>query len=169
MALDTSLKVSLSAKMTSALDLMNISGDLNPSSWSITLSNGTGAGQSDLVWSDKRQIAASGSEDLDLSGSLPGPLGGTMAFARIKMLAVKALNTNTNNVILGGAAATQWVGPFGAATHTTSIRPGGLFVVGCSDLTGWPVVGGASDFLKVANSGAGTVVDYEIVIIGASA
>jgi hypothetical protein len=38
-----------------------------------------------------------------------------------------------------------------------------------TEATAWPVTGGTGDLLKVTNSAGGTSVDYEIVVIGASA
>ena len=69
---------------------------------------------------------------------------------------------------LGGAAATQWQGPFGAVTHTIAVRPGGWFGIACVDATAWPAAAG-TDFLRIANSGAGTDVTYTIILLGSSA
>jgi hypothetical protein len=165
---DIFMGVSLRATMNESLDLKSRTSAL-AFTRSLALANGTGANQVDKVWDDIRQIAISGTDDLDLSGVLVDAFGATLTFARIKGLFVAADAANTNNVVIGGAAATQWVGPFGAATHTIAVRPGGFFAIACSDTTGWPVVGAASDLLRIANSGAGTVVNYSIVVLGASA
>jgi hypothetical protein len=165
---DIFMGLSVRATMQETLDLKARQAAL-AFSRSLSLVNGVGAGQGDKVWDDIRTIAASGTDDLDLSGSLTDAFGATATFARVKGLFVSADAGNTNNVVVGGAAATQWVGPFGAATHTVAVRPGGWFGIACSDATGWPVVNAASDLLRIANSGAGTGVTYSIVILGASA
>jgi hypothetical protein len=135
----------------------------------LNLDTGTGAGQADKVYVDTNTLGASGTVDIDLAGSLTDALGAALTFVRVKGIFLRAAVGNTNNVVLGGAAATQFVGPFGAAAHTIAVRPGGFFGIMSQDATGWAVGAGASDFLRVANSAAGTSVTYDILIIGASA
>lgn len=165
---DIFMGLSVRAAMAESLDLKNRQSAL-AFSRSLSLLNGVGASQVDKVWDDIRTIAISGTDDIDLSGSLTDAFGAALSFARVKGLFVAADAGNTNNVVVGAAAATQWVGPFGAATHTVAVRPGGFFGIACADATGWPVVNAASDLLRIANSGAGTAVTYSIVILGASA
>jgi len=73
-------------------------------------------------------------------------------------------------VIVGAAAGTQWAALLGT-TGTVTLRPGAFFCMaaGAADATGYVCAAGATDLLKIANSGAGTAVVYDIVIIGASA
>jgi len=63
-----------------------------------------------------------------------------------------------------------WVTLLGA-THTLTLRPGAFVAVGtgAADATGYAVTATTADLLKIANSGAGTSVTYDIHIIGASA
>ena len=136
---------------------------------SIALASGTGANQADKVFVDTRTIGASGNDDLDLAGVLVDGLGVVITFARIKAILVMAADANTNNVIMGAAAATVFFGPFGANTHTCHARPGGIIAFACKDATGWPVGAGATDLLRFTNSAGGTTVDYTIVIVGSSA
>jgi hypothetical protein len=127
--------------------------------------NGTGDFQASKVFSDTRQLAASTSEDLDLAGSLAGPLGAAVVFATVKAILVKAAAGNTNNVVVGGASANQFVGPFGDAADTIAVKPGGTLLL-TAPKTGWTVGAGTADLLKIGNSGAGSVVNYDIVILG---
>lgn len=167
MPLTTNIKVDLTANETGSLDLAQRSAN-HSLSFAKQLVSGTGNGQADVIWSDTRTLAASANEDLDLAGTLAGAFGNSV-FVRVKALIVTADAGNTNNVVVGGAAATQWVGPFGAATHTLAIQPGNGFCITASGATGWAVGAGASDLLRIANSGAGTPVTYSIVVVGASA
>lgn len=128
---------------------------------------GTANGQADRVFTDTRTLAASASEDLDLAGALADPLGGTAVFAEIVAMEIRAAAGNTNNVVIGNADANAWVGPLGA-TGTFAVPPGGV-VVFHHPGAGWPVVAGTGDLLQVENSGSGTGVTYDIVIIGRSA
>lgn len=165
---DIFMGLTVRAAMAESLDLKSRQSAL-AFTRSLSMVNGTGAGQADKVWDDIRTIAISGTDDLDLAGVLTDAFGATLTFARVKGLFVAADAGNTNNVVVGGAAGTQWVGPFGAAAQTVAVRPGGWFGICCADATGWPVVGAASDLLRIANSGAGTAVTYSIVILGSSA
>lgn len=131
------------------------------------VANGTGASQANAVYVDDFSIAASGTSDIDLSGSLVDPNGNTIVFTAVKEIYVKADSTNTNNVVVGGAAATQFVGPFGGVTHTIAVKPGGFFHV-CEGYSaaGWAVAAGSTDLLRLTNSAAGTAVTGTIVVVG---
>lgn len=132
-------------------------------------SSGAGASQIDRLFAAQRTIAISGTDDLDLTGTtLQDILNQNLALVRVKLIAVYAATGNTNNVVVGAAAATQFVGPFGAATHTIAVQPGGSFIVLSPTAAGWPVAAGSTDLLRVANGGAGTTVTYDIIIGGSS-
>lgn len=134
------------------------------------LESGTGAGKADIRFTDTRTLVASATEDLDLAGVLTDSFGATLTFARIKGLVIAASAANTNNVIVGGAAANAWASLLGAA-GTLTLRPGAsvALLTGAADATGYAVTPGTADLLKIANSGAGTSVSYDLVVIGASA
>lgn len=135
----------------------------------VNLDSGVGLNAADRIYVDSNTLGASATLDIDLAGSLTDALGAALTFARVKAIFLRAAVGNTNNVVLGGAAATQFVGPFGAAAHTMAVKPGGFLANIAPDATGWVVGAGATDLLRVANSGAGTGVSYDIMIIGASA
>lgn len=132
----------------------------------VQIQPGTGAlGVADLLFADTRQIAASGNESLDLAGVLTGPIGGApIAAAEVVALYIEADADNVNSVVVGGGA-NAFVGPLGAA-GTLTLKPGewGFF----SSITGWPVVAATADLLRVANGGAGTPVDYTVIVIARS-
>ncbi|MEU6222245.1 hypothetical protein [Streptomyces sp. NPDC047042] len=160
--------VSASGELTSALDL----GTGRASqilARRMTLGSGTGAGKADRIWSDRRTLAASATEDLDLAGVLLDAFGAAVTFARIKGLIIAAAAGNTNNVVVGAAASAPWITLLGA-THTLTLRPGAFVAVGtgAADAIGYAVTATTADLLKVANSAAGTPVTYDIHIIGAS-
>ena len=94
--------------------------------------------------------------------------GNTITFVRVKGLLVVAAAANTNNVVVGAAAGSPWVGMLNS-TGTITLPPGYWHAGGGSGAGGWPVVATTGDLLKIANSGAGTSVTYDIVIVGASA
>lgn len=130
---------------------------------------GAGASQMDRLFAAQRTIAASGTDDLDLTGTaLQDILGQNLALARVKLIAVYAATGNTNNVVVGAAASNQFVGPFGAATHTLAVQPGGSLLLLSPTAAGWPVTAATADLLRIANSGAGTSVTYDVIIGGSS-
>jgi hypothetical protein len=167
MALSTTIKVDLIATLLKALDLGSATLPLSKQV-SIALASGTGANQADKIWHDQRTIAASGTDSLDLAGVLTDALGDALTFARIKAVLVVAAGANTNNVNVTRPAA-NGAPLFLAAGDGIPVRPGGCFLWVASDAAGVVVTAGTGDLLDIVNSGGGTSVVYDIVIIGASA
>ncbi len=132
----------------------------------VQIEAGTGAvGKADLLYSATRTIAASGNDPLDLAGVLVGPLGGAaIAAAEVVAIYIEAAAANTNDVLMGGGA-TPFVGPIGAA-GILALKPGEFALF--TSTQGWPVTPATADLLRIANSGAGTGVDYTIIVIARS-
>lgn len=159
------IRVLFSGALTDAQDFANPSVNW-AEAWEQAFANGAGAAAAERCFLDERTIAASGSEELNLNdGSLVDPLGGTLAFTGIKAIALQAAAANTNNVVVGNASATQFLGPLGAAAHTYTITPGGVWVAHAPSAAGWPV-SGTVKLLKLANSGAGTGVTFRLGLLG---
>lgn len=169
MALSSKMLVAVAANLTSALDLGEAAAPV-ARNYTTSLTTGTAAGQADKIWHDQRTIAASGTDDLDLAGVLVDALGATVTFARVKGIVVAAAAGNSNNVVVGNATTNAWSTLLGA-TGTVTVRPGGVVaaITGAADATGYAVTAGTGDILRVANSGAGTSVTYDVIVIGASA
>lgn len=169
MPLNSALAMSASGTLSTALDLGTASFPMSLSN-AVSLTTGTTAGKADKAFSDRRTLAASGTEDLDLAGVLLDAFGAAITFARIKGILIKAATGNTNSVVVGAASSNQWATLLNT-TGTITLRPGGSFcaIAGAADATGWAVTAGTGDLLKVANSGAGTSVTYDIMLVGASA
>lgn len=157
----------LDAELTSPLDLTTPTAALSIAR-QLVLAQGTGAGQADMIWSDTVTIAISGTQAVDLAGTLAGPLGGTLTFAKIKMIVVAAATTNTNNVNVVSDATN---GPllFLAKGDGIAVKPGGLFVWFDPSAAGVPITAGSADLINLVNSGAGSTVTADVVIVGASA
>lgn len=134
-----------------------------------TWPTGTGASKADKIYTERVTLTASATETLDLAGSLVDALGAVCTFVAVKAIILVAAAGNTNDVVLGGAAATQFVGPLGDATDKVKVRPGGFLACIAPDATGWQVGAGSSDNLKIANGGGTTSVTFDLIIIGASA
>lgn len=130
------------------------------------ITNGTGAGQVNMCYQAERTLAASASEELDLSGGLTDAFGNTINFTNVKYMYILADENNTNNVLVGGAASNSFLF-LGNATDTISLHPGMHFSVGGTDnANGFAVTAGTGDLLKIANSAAGTSVTYRIILLG---
>lgn len=167
MSLSTTVTARVQATLSSALDLATASVPLDKLSRMVWTS-GTAAGQSDLVFHDQRTLTASSAEDLDLAGSLVGALGNTLTFAEIRLLLITASSANANAVVVSRPAA-NGVPLFSAASDAISIYPGGVFLWASPADGGVAVTAGTGDLIHIANSGAGTSVTYDVVIIGTSA
>lgn len=133
----------------------------------LSFADGTGASQADMVFADQRTVAASTTEDIDVvAGGLVDAFGNTFTLAELKVLMVCASSSNTNNVVVGGDANS--VPFFADATDIVNIKPGGCFQLADPSAGGYAVTADTGDIIQVANSGAGTGVTYDIVIVGSS-
>lgn len=168
MGVTSSLSMAASVLQTKAQDLTATEDSL-AFRRAVNLTSGTAAGQADRVFHDRRTLAASATEDLDLAGVLLDAFGAAITFVRIKGLFISAAAANSNNVVVG-AATSAWATLL-SATGTLTLRPGASIgaMAGPADATAYAVTGGTGDLLKVANSGAGSTVTYDVVIVGASA
>lgn len=156
----------LDSELTSPLDLTTPSSALKLAR-QLSFTEGAGAGAANMIWSDRRTIAASATDSLDLAGSLTGPFGTTLTFARIKMLLVLAATGNTNNVNVVRPASNGV--PLGlAAGDGFPVKPGGMFWWYDPSAAGVAVTAGTGDLLDLVNSAVGTSVTYDVVIVGAS-
>lgn len=168
MTLTTRLVAQVAAEQRNPLDLGSGSFPLAVRQV-VELANGVGAGQADRLWSDRRTLAASATDSLDLAGGLVDAFGAAITFARVRALYVAAAAGNTNTIRVGGAAANAWASWADAADNEIVLRPGGLLLLVAPDVTGYPVTAGTGDLLEVVNGSGGTTVTYDIVIVGASA
>lgn len=168
LTLTSKIVLMLDALLENTVGVADVKGNINRVHTQL-LASGVGLNQADRVFSETRTIAASGTFDLDLAGVLLDIFGSVITFARIKGIIVLPLVANTNNVVLGNHATAAFVGPFGAATHTLAVKPGGILALIMPDATGWAVTPTTADMLKFTNGGAGTGVTYDLIVIGASA
>lgn len=135
---------------------------------SVSLSNGTGAGQGDLMFADRRTVTDGATENLDLNGVLNDAFGNQIDALRVKAVVIKAADANTTDLTFGGGA-NAWATLFGA-TAAVTVRPGATVsaFAGSADAVAWTVTAGTGDNIQVVNA-AGADADYDIVIIAASA
>jgi hypothetical protein len=165
MALRATVYGGVRASLAGSADLGTPKFELDTGAVAKEFANGTSSGQVSKLFSDSRTLAASASESLDLSGALVDALGQATVFTVVKAIMVKAAAGNANNVVVGGAASNAFVGPFADATDKIAVPPGGMLLL-VHPGAGWTVTSGTGDLLQIANSGAGTSVDYDVVIAG---
>jgi hypothetical protein len=165
--LAASIALAIAGSYSNALDINSVNYPLNFGP-NYTFTDGSGAGQASKVFTDLRTLAASATEDLDLNGTtLLDAFGNAIAFTKIKGIIVVADAANTNDVVVGGAAANGFISPFGAATDKVKVRPGGMLVLVDPGAAGYAVTAATADLLRIGNGGAGTSVNYQIFLIGA--
>lgn len=132
----------------------------------ISYDDGTGDGQCNVVYAEERTLGNGATDSLDLSGvMLQTPLGTDLALTKVKAIAVYADPGNTDTIVIGGAGATAFMGPFGANTDTIALGPGGMVLLS-DPLGGWDVTATTADILKIVNSAAGAQAIYDIMIFG---
>lgn len=121
-------------------------------------------GKANILFSDQRTIAASSNENIDLSGALTDAFGASIVAAEVVAIFIKAAAANVNSVQVTRPASNGFIGPFLATGDGLAIKPGeyALFV----SKSGWAVTAATGDLLNIANSGAGSSVVYDIVIVG---
>ena len=130
----------------------------------LSLLAGTAAvNKANIMFSDTRTLAASANENLDLAGVLTDAFGGTIAAAEVVVIFVRAAAGNTNSVHVSRPASNGFAGPFLAASDGIAIKPGEWQLF--ASQSGWAVTAATGDLINVANSGAGTSVTYDVVII----
>jgi hypothetical protein len=137
--------------------------------WAAPLTTGTGASQADKMYTAQITLTASSGQDIDLAGVLSDPFAVAMTMVKLKAIAIRASTTNTNNVNLTRPAANgvPWLL---AAGDGIAIGPGGIFVAVNPGAAGLATVTPATgDLIRVDNSGAGTSVTFDIVLLGTSA
>jgi hypothetical protein len=165
-SLKTSMVFDLAATFSEALDLQTRQA---PAAFKRTFgwTDGAAVDKANLIWTDRRTLAASTTEDLDLTGGLTDAFGSAITFARIKALIIAASSGNANNVHVGGDAA-GLVGWVANNSDIVVVRPGGLLVWIAPDATAAAVTATTADVLQIANSAGSTSVTYDIALIGAA-
>jgi len=138
-----------------------------------SLANGTGADQADVLWHDERTVAATSNDDLDLT-NLSSPLfGSTVTFSLVTVKAILITNTETAPPAVlrvggAGAVAGAFGAPFAGDQDAVVEVPLDSGLLLSNKSSGWAVVNGSSDLLRIANPGAAAIT-YRIAILGTTA
>lgn len=163
MTLKTSVNLRVSTVLDNPLDLVTPAAP-QLTQYLLEMTSGAGLNQANAVWSDRRTVPASTTDSLDLKASLTDALGQAFTPARIKGLIVR--NRGAQDIQLTRPAA-NGVPLFAAAGDALIIPAGGVVVWFAPTAAGIVVTAGTGDLIDIVN-GAGSSVDYDITIIGAS-
>lgn len=162
MALDAQILLSILAHETSSGDISRTL-RATPASYSLSLSDGTGANQAQVVWSDSRMIDASTVDSLNFQ-SLSDDRG-AVSFSAIKLLYLR--NTHDSNPLTiqaGVNLANSWtyLGWSDEAVGETYLQPGTALMLANGSASGMLV--SSSDKMLYLQGTTNTT--YEIVLIG---
>lgn len=162
-SLKSRIEIHATATLTNTLDLAEASAPL------VALriqdfANGVGANQANVIWSDRRTLAASTTEDLDFAGGgLTDAFGVAVAPVKLRAVIISSATANTQNITLFGDAAAILL--LNTAATTVTLQPGAVYVYTAPATAGVAVTATTADIIQVAN-GAGTSVTYDIIVIG---
>ena len=162
MALSGAIRLALDTTMTSALDL-STSQDVLSLVFPLTITDGVGANQSNRHFSDRRALAASASEDVDLSGALTDAFGASLALTKVKAVIVINRSGNGAGISVRGAAS-NGVANFMPGAHV--LADGGAFATFDFTAAGWTVAPGTGDKITVTNLSGSVGATYDIYVIG---
>lgn len=158
-------RLTISGSLTGVVDNATLKQALADINETLELTPGTDTtSKANTLFSDQRTLAASGTEDLDLTGTLTNAFGAAIAQAEVVLIFIKAAAANVNNVQVTRPASNGFIGPFLAAGDGIVIKPGEWACL--QSKSGWAVTAGTGDLLTITNSGAGTGVTYDVLIVG---
>jgi hypothetical protein len=151
------------SELIDALDLSTVRDRLERK-YAIALGNGTGVNQANNLFHDRRTLAPSANENLDVAGVLTSGLGDTLGFTALKAIIIVAAASNTTTLTVSRPAS-NGVAFLAAASDAFILKPGGLFVLIDPSAAGIPVAAGTGDLINVSNI-AGASAEYDVIFIG---
>jgi hypothetical protein len=130
--------------------------------------DGVGAGQNDIVWSDRITLAGGATTVLTLSAGLLDVYGNVTNFVRVTGIALRNRETVAGTRILnfGPNAGRPYLWLFLAAANRAVIPPGGCYMQWDDNGTGVAIAPGANDRLDITNTDGVNAVTYDIVVVG---
>jgi hypothetical protein len=167
--LTAQIKASLNWLFQESLDLATVEDDAKLE-YDESLADGTADDQADKVWHDSRTLASGASDDLDLTALTNTIFGSTVTIDFVRIKAILIVNTATTageDLTVGGAAAQEWTAWVAAAGDKVRVPADSCLLI-TNKKTGWTVTDGASDTLRITNTGAGSIT-YKIAMLGTSA
>lgn len=169
--LATSAKLSTQITyLKTALDGSGIQDVISQVSAVCDFSTGTGVGKANTLYHERRSLDAAASDSFNLY-ALTDSFGNSLVNARIKFLYVYNWNTTAGDILTLFADGTSaaWSGPLGGVdSATVPLYPGGFFILSARDATAYAVTNSSNHLFKITN-GSSNSIDYDIIIVGATA
>ena len=160
MALDAQVLLSILSHESSAGDISRTL-RVTPASYSLALSDGTGANQAQVAWGDSGSIDQAGDITPNLAALTDDR--GTVAFSSIKLIYIRNTGAASINLIGNG----DWdAGPQKLPDASNyEIPPGGVWLATNPSAAGWSV-GPSNEYLTMMNGNESIAATYEILLIG---
>ena len=164
MALNAQILLSILAHESSSGDISQTL-RATPATYSLTLGNGTGANQAQVVWSDSRTIPGGGQDTVPLRTLADDR--GSVSFTAVKAMYIKNTSANPVQLALGDDLQESWASGPGYAVDGGNYGETNIAAGGCLFFSD-PTAGGAAvqqsaDTIYI-NGNAGAT--YEIILIG---
>lgn len=162
-SLQSTVGLNISAQL-SAAGLMPASSSLSIIR-NATLTSGVAGGQADTVYATTQVITTGATLSLDVKGSLLDAFGAAFTPAKLKVVYIFSSASNTTNLTLFGDAASVPI--LNTAATTSTLLPGGTFLMIQPPLAGIAVTAATADIIKIVNA-AGASATVDVVLIGTS-
>jgi len=166
-SLNVNLNVGLAWRLLGTSDLGNPK-DSDSYRYALALASGTGLNQADVIFHDRRTLAGSGNDDLDLRGALTNSIGGAAVFAKVKVILVVNRNVVAGDNLRIGLGSNPVASPWVASGDGAVIGPGGIFLTANPSLAGFATTADTADILRIANPGNNSI-DFDLLLLGTSA
>jgi hypothetical protein len=128
--------------------------------------DGVGAGQNDLVWSDEQSVAGGAGFGIDLTGALLDVWGDPVVFQTLTGIVFYNQSTTAQTFTIGpNTGADPFLGPWVAANDRNVVEAGNCLLMYSDE--GWPIVTNASDKFVVSNLDAAANT-FSMVLVGRS-
>jgi len=164
-SLTSRVEIKVTGTLTNVLDLTTASSPMAVARLQ-DFANGVGASQANVIWSDRRTLAAATTEDLDFAGGgLVDAFGSAIAPAKLRAVFISSAAANVQDITLFGDVNS--IPLLGTAATTVTLQPGGVYLFTAPATAGVAVTAATGDIIQVAN-GAGVSVTYDIVVVGTS-
>lgn len=131
----------------------------------LTLLDGTGLSQVQKIYADSNSVAQSVNTDYDLAGVLTDQFGVALTFTAIKGILVVAGSANPGNLTVGNVT-NGITSPFGAATHSQIVAPGGWYGNFNPQAAGFTVTAATADLLRIASAATAGTYTFDVYVIG---
>lgn len=162
-SLETTLGLALGFNYLDSTDLNAVRGKFTHS-LADTLADGYETDEADLLWYDRRTLAAT-SEGIDLAGSLLDVFGQTLTFGEIKGIYIYNRSTTTGQNLTVGGGSNPFITWLGTSGDEVVIGPSGALLL-WNPKDGYEVTAATGDILTI-DSGAASIT-YDIIIVGTS-